>query len=73
MYVYFFIKCVVGCSENSVRLDGFQMGQILSHSVRYSMHVSAKNYSIKKSQSEFYIHFYFHGNLNIRTIIDMPS
>ena len=34
MYVYFFIKCVVRRSENSVRFEnlmgiGFQMGQIL--------------------------------------------
>ena len=34
MYVYFFIKCIVSWSENSVRFEnlmgiGFQMGQIL--------------------------------------------
>ena len=34
MYVYFFTKCVISWSENSVRFEnhmgtGFQMGQIL--------------------------------------------
>ena len=42
IFVYFFIKCLVKWSENSVRFEsligiGFQMGQIL-HSVRYGMY-----------------------------------
>ena len=45
-YVYFFIKCVVRWSENSVRFEnlmGIDFCEILSHSVRYGMYAVQKS------------------------------